>query len=288
VKIGCVLVLYNPDKVITNKCIDMLLSQVDVLVLIDNSPCANLDYQNGTFEDRKCIYKFLGGNVGIAAAQNEGIRILKGTDINYLLFMDQDSIPPLNMLCNLLDGVRVLEQKSVILGAIGPRAVNRQDLKAYKGSVRKGVGYNEDLTEVTELISSGTLIPFHNFDIVGDMDSSLFIDGVDHEWCWRARHKMNARFFILESVQLSHQLGEGDRSFLGVRIPIPSPFRVYYQFRNYFFLIRRDYVPLYWKISNGIKYVLKMFYYPFFISPRIKYLTRILNGMYAGIFVKKK
>lgn len=115
------------------------------------------------------------------------------------------------------------------------------------------------------------------------MDGSLFIDGVDHEWCCRCNKIMKGRFFIAENEHLSHQLGEGDRCFLWKKVAIPTPFRTYYQFRNYFILICRGYVPLYWKISNGIKYIIKAFYYPIFISPRKEYLKNIYGGIRDGI-----
>ena len=66
-------------------------------------------------------------------------------------------------------------------------------------------------------------------------------------------------FFISESVQLSHQVGEGDRPFIFRKVAIPTPFRTFYQFRNYFRLVHRGYVPLYWKVSNGFKYSIKFF-----------------------------
>lgn len=281
-KIGCVLVLYNPDIHVTINALKALMPQIDILVLVDNSLCINKEFQNMSSKGR-CIYLHLGCNVGIAAAQNVGIEILKKEDIGYLLFMDQDSIAPSNMVESLVNSAyKIRKEASIPIGAIGPRAVNRQDSKEYKGSVKKGIKYNEELTEVTELISSGSLIPFENFDKVGCMDSSLFIDGVDHEWCWRARNKIGARFFILEKIKMSHQLGEGDHSFLWKKIAIPTYFRVYYQYRNYFLLIKRNYVPFYWKVSNGIKYIIKFFYFPLFIAPRKKYLINMLRGIYDG------
>ena len=64
----------------------------------------------------------------------------------------------------------------------------------------------------------------------------MFIDGVDHEWCWRAWHQAKLRSFIVEDALISHQLGEGDRRIAYKEIAIASSFRVYYQFRNYLWL----------------------------------------------------
>lgn len=90
------------------------------------------------------------------------------------------------------------------VGAIGPRAFNRCENKEYRGNVKKGKKINNEITEVSELISSASLIAISNFEKVGLMDETLFIDGVDHEWCWRANLRMGGRFFIVETIKLSH------------------------------------------------------------------------------------
>ncbi|MBR3399874.1 MAG: glycosyltransferase family 2 protein, partial [Prevotella sp.] len=71
-KIGAILVLYNPDVARTQNVVELLLPQVDAICAIDNS-------DNGTaeamFEGKaNVVYISLGGNYGIAKAQNVGIR----------------------------------------------------------------------------------------------------------------------------------------------------------------------------------------------------------------------
>lgn len=67
------------------------------------------------------------------------------------------------------------------------------------------------------------------------------------------------------------------------KVAIASPFRVYYQFRNYLWLCRRDYVPRYWKKKNGMKYFVKLFYFPICVAPRAMYLRRIVHGVISGL-----
>ena len=74
-------------------------------------------------------------------------------------------------------------------------------------------------------MSSISLIPCKVFNIVGGFDESLFIDGVDNEWCWRAWHKCGLRSFIVEDAEIGHMLGEGDRFFFLKKVAIASPFR---------------------------------------------------------------
>lgn len=281
----CVLVLYNPNFDIIDKVIGAIIFQVDCVYIADNSPISVKDM---IMQSPKIIYEKMAGNIGIAAAQNCGIEYAVKNKFDYLFFLDQDSICPNLIIKKLCFKLKRIKTLGINVGAVGPRAINRGSGKPYKGLVKKGTRITEELTEVSELISSATLIEVETFYKVGYMDISLFIDGVDHEWCWRATSKEGCKFFIDESMQLSHQLGEGDRYFLWKKVAIPTPFRTYYQFRNYFILCRRNYVPLYWKIANGIKYIIKICYFPLFVSPRLEYLTNIWNGIFDGILYRKR
>lgn len=281
-KIICVLVTYNPNVELLSRAISAIISQVDLLWISDNSTTIVLDPLS--FEGaEKIVYKKMSGNIGIAAAQNYGIRYALENNFDYLFFLDQDSISPNGIIMKLISQYAKLKTKHINVGAIGPRPFNRGENKEYRGSIKKGTKLSDEITEVTELISSASLIAVSTFREVGLMDETLFIDGVDHEWCWRATAIAKCRFFIVETMKLSHQLGEGDHFFLYRKVAIPTPFRTYYQFRNYFVLLRRKYVPLYWKVSNGIKYLVKYFYFPLFISPRSQYFKNINRGIHDGI-----
>lgn len=277
--------LYNPNWEITHKVLDSIYKQVDTVFIADNSPNAQkvnfLAYGN-------IIYHFIGENKGIAAAQNIGIKYFEQGGCDFVIFFDQDSIPPINLVEHLYTKYKFLSDKKIRIGGIGPRAYNRTEGKEYRGMIKKGKKLYPYITEVTEIISSASFIPIDNFSTVGYMEERLFIDAVDHEWCWRAIKKTKLRFFIIEDILLSHQLGEGDRSFLFYKVVIPTPFRTYYQFRNYFLLVRRDYVPLYWKIKNAIKYFVKYFYFPIFVSPKKQYFLQINRGIIDGLKNKFK
>jgi rhamnosyltransferase len=192
------------------------------------------------------------------------------------------------LISQLVTDMEFLISQSILIGGIGPRPVNRVSNKEYRGSIKKGKKISPHITEVNELISSGTLVSLENYHKVGFLDESLFIDGVDHEWCWRAKKNARLRFFISEKAFLSHQLGMGDRFFIFRNVAISTPFRTYYQFRNFFILIRRNYVPLYWKLSNGLKYFIKFFYFPLVIKPRDEYFKMITRGIKDGIIFKMR
>lgn len=283
-KVICVLVLYNPQPDVLRDNIKAIIGQVDYLWISDNTPggYSGIHEMIDSYPDR-VKYSLMEGNVGIAKAQNAGIQYAMENGYDYVYFLDQDSISPDGIITELLTEFTKLQIEGYKVGGIGPQPYNRETGKAYLASIKKGHPIREGVKEVTELINSASLMSVSLFKDAGMMDESLFIDGVDHELCWRASYLAKYRFFMISSVLLSHKLGEGDQHFFGVTVKIPTPFRTYYQFRNYFYLVRRNYVPIYWKLSNGLKYFGKFFYYPIFCRPKLQYLKFINKGIKDGI-----
>ena len=292
-KTAAVMVLYNPDWDVTTRAINMLLPQVDHLCLIDNSPDAD---HSARFKENPDISYFpLGRNAGIAAAQNVGVGRISKMGYDYILFSDQDSEAPLDVVEKLLTASEELESRGVRVAAVGTRAFNKVTGTIYRenskhvdndnkrGEQMRQICSDLDVTEYYSVRSSISLISTRVMKEVGEFDESLFIDGVDHEWCWRAWHKSGRRSFIVEKARIDHMLGEGDREVMGEKVSIPSPFRVYYQFRNYLWLRKRKYVPSYWKKQQGMRYMLKALYYPIMVAPRHKYLKNIFRGVREGL-----
>lgn len=280
-KILCILVLYNPDRQLLDKVIRAIEGQVDSIFVADNTPKPYICPENYS---SKIVYYNMQGNKGIAAAQNQGIKYAMEQGFDFVLYLDQDSIVQQDMVRSMTMNYKRLHSGGICVGAVGPRPVNRQSDRKYTGNIKQGIPIMDGISEVGELISSASLVPTKAFVEVGLMEEGLFIDGVDFEWCWRARKKGGYRFFICENTLLSHCLGEGDRYFIIRKIAIPSPFRTYYQFRNFLWLSRRDYVPMSWKVSNSLKFSIKIFYYPLFVPPRKQYLENILKGIKNGLF----
>ena len=284
IKTGCVIVLYNPNIDLLKKVIDAILNQVDCLFIADNSLTVNHIFINGL--NKNIIYQKMINNIGIARSQNIGINYFTKNNYTHIIFLDQDSIIAKGLVKQLTNDLKYLQNLSISVGGVSARAMNRQNGKMYQETKKRGKIFSEDLTEVNELMSSTSLIPIEMFSKVGLLEETLFIDGVDHEWCWRAKKIENLRFFVSEKAVISHQLGEGDKFFIIKNVAISTPFRTYYQYRNFFLLSRRNYVPLSWKFLNGFKYFVKLFYYPIFIQPRKEYINNIIKGVIDGIKYK--
>lgn len=279
-KVAAIIVLYNPDEDGLLQLVNAVLQQADCLCLVDNATC----HSASEIQNERVCYLNMGCNKGIAEAQNEAIRhiLLKG-NFDYILFGDQDSMIPSGAVKRLQQTFSALEEKGVKVGAVASKAYNKQTGTPYPyepGGANQSVEAN--VVEVSYAMNSISLFRTEYFRTVGLMDETLFIDGVDSEICWRGTLQ-GYRFFVDERVRIAHQLGLGCKTILGRELSISSPKRMFFQYRNYFILCRRKYTPVVWKRHNGCKYIIKLFFYPLFVSPRWEYINNMARGIWAGV-----
>lgn len=271
----CIIVTYNPQLSILYKSLNSLLKQTDGVIIVDNSDhYINFSSINGNVEIIRN-----GRNLGIAKAQNIGIDYALSQGADFVLFMDQDSLISDNFVKSLM---RCYNQKSKeeLIGAVGPMPFNRENnLVYYAANIDNS---KKSIAKVDTLISSGSLVPKEILILVGGMDDSLFIDMVDLEWCWRATYKTNCSFYIDTQCLLSHSLGQMEVQFLRKRIPLHSPNRMFYRFRNYFLLLPRGYVPCMWKLRYPFSNLIRLFLCLCLFSNKKAYWSFALKGVKEG------
>lgn len=286
-KIAAIIVTYNPDGSKVRASVQKLGKQVDQVVVVDNS-----DQPENIFADIQQVhYISMDGNKGIAAAQNKGIKYLQENNFDFVLFSDQDSESDETLIGELLRIYLYLEEQGISLAAIGPHPVRKDNGKSYY-TVPRGKKIKENsiqvnnknytLVEMHSIMSSFSLCRVNSFSEIGEFESKLFIDAVDDEWCWRARSKFGKRSFFIKELLLRHMLGQE------TNLPInqSSPFRLYYQYRNFLILSRRDYTPIFWKFHCLWTYTLKLVFYPLFVKPRLLNLKQMLRGLKDGLYYK--
>lgn len=135
------------------------------------------------------------------------------------------------------------------------------------------------------LISSGSLIPMEAMNDIGYLDGSLFIDLVDTEWYLRAIAKGYQSYGVCDAI-MNHALGDKViRIWFGRMrtVPIHSPLRLYYIFRNSVLVSTRPYVSRKWIIDHCLKLVQRIILFPCLVAPRRKYILMILRGLRDGI-----
>lgn len=254
--VSSITITYNPDIAILKNQILSLSEQVEKVIVVDNSSnnIADIERLVNGFEVVELIR--LPTNLGIAAAQNEGIILAKKYNQEYVVLFDHDSDVPENFIRGLLEAKIELAKSGCNVGAIGPIYSNADTGEVYPvakfKSSSKYTGFSlqriylNDVNECSEvylLIASGCLISMKVLEDVGLMDEELFIDNVDLEWCYRARSK-GYQTFATSKAHLQHRIGEGSRKVLGRKLSIHSNIRKYYNIRNNLYLLKYDYVPL--------------------------------------------
>lgn len=281
-KIGAVVILYKPDLKEAQALIDSVSKQTDVLCVVDNS------FQPSDLELKKdnLNYHHFPHNIGIAAAQNVGLRDIKLSGCDFALLLDQDSNIAKNFvftLSNLLVASKI-ENQSVV--AIGPKIICSFSDKVVKPRVQREIANYEDMVSVSQIISSGMMIDLARLNEIGWKEEGLFIDGVDHEWCWRARHK-NFQIAIAKNIEMVHRLGDSRSEFAGITYKVGAPIRLYYQFRNILLLSRRGYVPGYWKTRNLLVLPIRFLANALLQENRRQRMSYMFYGLWDGLRGKK-
>jgi len=277
-KIYSLLVAYNPDSVELNNAISRLKAQTDMVLV-----CNNSDYDVEFSDGKVRVFNF-GENLGIAKAQSFGMEWAFENGADFVLQMDQDSLPSENMVDQLYTAFKSLTEQGCRVGLVGPQDYDKVTGDVNEARLNKGtIIPNTRYVNVDSTLSSGSLIPKAAFESVGSMLDELFIDVVDQEYCWRLRSK---GFTIVKNneARLAHRLGNGKiKIFNLLNVGVPTPFRHYYSVRNTIYLLRCSYAPLFWKITAIPKIVFKILVYPFFLDQGFLRLKFMLKGVRDGV-----
>lgn len=216
-------------------------TQVECVVLVDNGSGQAALAATAAAEIRGLELIRLPANVGLAAAQNVGIRSARARGCKFILLLDHDSVPETGMVEALVRAYDRLVTQGHRVAAVGPVFVERKDALAARfvqfrwlWVSRRGCGPGRTSAPADFLISSGTLLPCDALDDIGLMDDSLFIEHVDTEWCFRALRR-GWRLFGVCDARLQHDRGESlIRFWFGQwrSAPLHRPVRNYYLIRN--------------------------------------------------------
>jgi len=283
-----IVILYNPDINIKSNEYENIVKNSDYTFFVDNSNCDNLEYF-ASYDPKKINYIALNANLGIASAQNVALRkilSISSNDSDRVIFFDQDSCIDDSFISELSNSFKALKDRKVNIGLLGPLPVNKNTGQKYpiKASVTRRLDFSlpDNYITLDCLISSGSMTSVYVLKKCGLMMDELFIDSVDHEWSWRV---LNHGFsnFIDSRITMEHLFGDGDLSFLGMKIRKGSPVRYYYSFRNWFYLFRLGYVPLKYKIFTVLKIPFKFFIYLYVFDEKLVRLKFMSKGIFHGL-----
>jgi rhamnosyltransferase len=114
------------------------------------------------------------------------------------------------------------------------------------------------------------------------MKEQLFIDMVDHEWCWRMQ-QYGYQLFQSNSAILPHQVGSKTIKVFGVPFLISAPNRYFFQYRNILWLCKLPYMPTSWKLKTIVRRLFELFFVPWWTNRPLQTLQYILKGINVGL-----
>ena len=217
--------LYNSEPAVVKR-IETYVYQVHRLYVVDNSECVNHELIRA-ITDRYPAAEYINnqGNQGIANALNVAARAALDGQFTCLLMMDDDSEAPADLVASLYGIISDPANNTGIVSAQSDATVRRNDVQ-----------------QVLTTITSGSLLNLRAYQAVGPFLDELFIDWVDHEYCFRLVEH-GYRIVIANQVRLRHRLGKVKHKrllgFLSIRWQSHSPTRLYYKFRNSLYVMNR-------------------------------------------------
>lgn len=289
--VTAIVVTYEPDLAKLDELLGALRHQVEKVVVIDNGSSFDVGQSINAEPELKswCQVIRLHSNLGIAAAQNIGVDLARKAGAAFVILFDQDSEPAPDMVQKLLDVATAQSSMGVSVAAVGPRYTDeRQDnpppfVRIRGISVeRQACDSPHSVVEVDYLIASGSMIPMTTIDAIGPMREDLFIDYVDIEWGLRAK-KAGFQSFGVCGAMMRHDLGNEPIDFFGRKIPLHSPLRHYYHFRNAVRLYHDTELPWNWKVADGWRLLLKYGAYTLLAKPRRKHWWMMSLGIIHGL-----
>jgi rhamnosyltransferase len=140
--IAAIVVTYYPDAHLLTRLLRSISADVAKVYVVDNTPSGGTDWlaaawftANGFDVD----FRPLGDNLGIAAAQNIGIKLAIQEEFEHVILFDQDSAPAPGMISTLHAAARDLANSGVNVGAVGPLLFDEKYKKYVAGVRHSGI-----------------------------------------------------------------------------------------------------------------------------------------------------
>ena len=292
--IAAIVVTYFPNELLLDRLLRSICNQVKNVYVIDNTPTEDIDWLSSEWFAKSGFdigYHPLGDNFGIAKAQNVGIELAINDGYDHVIFFDQDSAIPAEMLSKLASAELKLLKSGIKVGSIGPIFLDEKTNKYAPAIRHSGIFIKkiivlpyEDLPVRTDyLISSGSLIRISVLKEIGFMKGELFIDWVDIEWGLRAGSFGYLNFIISEAVML-HSIGDEFTTIGKRQINLHSDVRNYYIVRNACYLLLDNSIKWQWRANILFKIPQYVIFYSItsLSKKRVKVFILLLRACLDG------
>lgn len=262
------IVLYNPDIKRLKENISALLATKgwEKIILVDNGSQNSVALQQLWKQGTKFEWIINTENKGVATALNQMLLYTSVAGGERCLTLDQDSIISEKMVNKYLEYIN--KNAGILTCNIEDRNFGTMHYSALQ----------ESFSYVDFCITSGSFLSVKAWTSIGRFNESLFIDGVDFDFCIRLR---SAGYEILRinDVFLSHEVGHAKKVHLFGRTALVlnhPPLRLYYIARNYLYLGFIHHQKCHWIMEVLKRWLLVMLYE----KRKLKKTLFILKGIY--------
>lgn len=252
-----VVVTYHPDAAVLEN-LSAIRPQVQGLLVVDNgSSEERLNHLRRGAREVGFTLIENGDNLGIATALNIGAKWAQSEGYTWLALFDQDSTAPpdfIDTMCRAYDTNRRRDRVALLV----PRYIDSR-----LGTPLPPIYADNGSLQVA--MTSGSLMPIAIFSQEGWFEESLFIDGVDYEYCLRLRSNGYSVEECTEAVLLHAPANFTEYRVNGSRLFVTSNYsaeRRYYRDRNKIWMMRKycTRYPAFFlsTLSNSLKDCLKI------------------------------
>lgn len=225
--ISVIIVTYNIGRDL-KQCFYSILNQVKKVIIVDNgSDKETIEYIKELKSKYDIEIILNSENKGIAYALNQGVKYSLDNGYEWILTMDNDSIANPDMVQVMIDefnNITSTDKEKIV--SIFPKHVGT--------GLEKKMNQTNTIEFIDSDITSGNLIKSKIFNEVGLFDEKLFIDYVDHEFCYRLK-SLGYKMIKVNTAELGHSLGQTESKKILNKDIIHtnhSALRKYYMTRN--------------------------------------------------------
>lgn len=284
-KIGSVVVTFNPNVDRLKQNLSSMNSQVDMAYIVDNGS-KNIEAISDLVDQFSNLNLIkLGDNFGIAKAQNVGFEEFYKNKYNWVLTLDQDTVIPLNYV-ELIKPKLALSNAGIVTGAYIDQRWDAEKIEQMR-KLRM-----PEVQIVSEEISSGNMVSVRGWKIVNGFNNQLFIDYVDFDFDYKLNEKGYC-IYRINTIEFQHEIGDPIKNDWKISALLlknrdlfdHSASRLYYLNRNRI-IVRRLHPRYGSPIKMTIREILNLREICVMGEPRNQKLKQSLLGIIHGIFFK--
>ena len=169
--------------------------------IYDNSPERDLNIGLAQ-KYSKIIYYNDKSNPGISKAYNMASRYAISEGYNWLLFLDQDTSLPDNILCKYVEAIKTNPKINLFLPKVrvGNRYISPCRFYMRQGHIMKSVPTGQLDLKRYSAINSGIMIEVNAFEKAGGYNEAIYLDYNDHEFMMRYKKFFRYAYVINAEV----------------------------------------------------------------------------------------